>query len=200
VINVGTGVVGVSFRPQLSGWPAAVLLTTLYPTGDPDVRAYSHPAPAVSTFGGELSASLRDGDPATYQWFKTVNTGGYGSSAIRRVNWVFDTCPEYAHISHLIARLSSKMILSGGTSKTYFGVEIDDSIPGDPMSILPTNGADWAWQEYLFATNNGAGWTTAGVNARKFGTDQDQYLSSGNPANNIEYRVAEYGLQVWGTA
>ena len=190
-------------------WATPTLLTTLYPTGDPIVLAWSG-STGTRTCGDsgggalELSASLRDGDPATYGWVKSVNTGGYGTQTIRRVNWVFETCPEYARVAHLVIRLSVKMIRVGNLASgkfDYVGVELSGGQPGNPQFIAPVNGADFAWQEYQFANDvGGVPWTPARVNAQTFGTDCDQFLASGDPTNNVEYRIAEIELQVWGNA
>lgn len=190
-----------------ASWPDPVLLTTLYPTGATDVRAFTG-SPGVKTRGDETgeaewtAAKVRDADDGTFLWLKTVNTGGYGTNTIRRVNWSVDTCPSYTHIAYLKARCKAQKVLSGtmGSEGHYYGVEVDDSIGGNPLTTTPPDAPTWTVQDYLFASYLGAEWPDALVNGHKFGTDWDQYLASGNPANNVEYRVAEYALQVWGNA
>jgi hypothetical protein len=199
MIGIGVSPVTLAVLAGARGWPPPTLLTTLHPTGSPIVQYWTHPL-GTCTFDDSTAAALQDGNDATYAFVKSVSTG-YGSQTIRIIRWPFTTCPDYAHLDHLLLRLRAKMIQVGTASKIYVGAITSAGKSGDPPTITP--GASFAWQDYLFAQAWVGGvwvpWTTALVNALSFGYDTDQYVNSPT-GYSLEYDFAELDLQVWGTA
>lgn len=197
-----------SVRSKAPAWPDAVLLTTLYPTGSPTLRLYTPGYGGTYTFDDGTAAKLTDADDGTFAFLKlTCNSGGTGTY-YRLVSYPFTTCPDYAHIAHLLMRLFVKRIQSGSDAymaKRYCGVHnfpwsTDPADrPSVPTTILP--GTSLAWQEYQWSLGlNKAPWDTAGVNAQEYGWDVDLALGSGPPGLSIEFQIAAMELQVWGTA
>jgi hypothetical protein len=207
VIGVGLGLFNSALRGPL-GWPDPVLLTTLSPTGAPTLRLYTAGYGGTYTFDDGTAAKLTDADDGTFAFLKlTCNSGGSGTY-YRLVSYPFTTCPDYAHISHLVCRTYVKRIQAGSDSymaKRYMGVHSYpwSTNPADRASV-PTNilpGTSLAWQEYLWSLGRDrAPWTTAGVNAQEYGWDVDLALGSGPPGLSIEFQIAAMELQVWGTA
>jgi hypothetical protein len=198
----------VDARSKSPGWPDPVLLTTLTPTGSPTLRLYTPGYGGTYTYDDGTAANLADADDGTFAFLKLICNSGGSGTYYRLVSFPFTTCPDYAHIAHLIMRLYVKRIQAGSDSymvKRFCGVQNypwstnPDDRSSVPTTILP--GTSFAWQEYLWALGKDrAPWTPAGVNAQEYGWVVDLALGSGPPGLSIEFQIAAMGLQVWGTA